>query len=90
MDTETLKHYLHGAGYQTRPYSGRGMYGAVCLAFEVQTDEETLVGAVANIVAIVDDADEREQLADEFARARTDSMGRDGVVVYFPRQQVER
>lgn len=63
-------------------YSGRGMYGAECVGFVVR--EDTLLATVAEMVAETEDEDERQDFAKLFRRARTDSMGRDSVIVYFP------
>lgn len=63
-------------------YSGRGMYGDECVAFVVR--EEIAFATVAEIVADIEDEDERLEFAKLFRRARTDSMGRDSIVVYFP------
>lgn len=63
-------------------YSGRGMYGAECVGFVV--NEDVLLATVAEMVAEIEDEDERQELARLFRRAKTDSMGRDSVIVYFP------
>ena len=35
MTSKQLKDIIEMAGYETRSYSGRGMYGKECLAFTV-------------------------------------------------------
>lgn len=82
MDANTLNQIIEDAGYETRRYSGRGMYGKECPSLVVEYGRELY--AVADIVASVEDTDQRQELADVFTGARTDSMGRDSVVVCFP------
>ena len=68
------------AGYKTRSYSGRGMYGKRCLAVVFKS-----TGALmADILMAMDLCDEdRHEVAQSFRRAHEDSMGRDSVI-YFP------
>ena len=87
MDAITLKQLIEDAGYETRSYSGRGMYGAECLAFIAEDGRELY--AVASIVSQVVSHKDRENLAGQFAGVRTDSMGRDSIIVYFPRVPFE-
>lgn len=82
MTVEELKKIIDDAGYDTRDYSGRGMYGKRCLAFIIPNGEE--FGAVAEIVYHSDD----EEIVTMFKDARTDSMGRDDIVIYFPSMEV--
>ena len=74
MTTETtapdsLYTTLKTAGYRVRRYSGRGMYGAYCVAVCLE-DEADLdqVGAA---------------LGETFASVHTDGMGM-GIVAYWP------
>lgn len=82
---------LERAGYTTRAYSGRGMYGAKCLG--VPTDE-SLGGVIANIIECMEDpllaafekvgqCEELQEVANAVRRVQTDSLGR-GIIVYFP------
>lgn len=78
MDEMELIGAIERAGYQARDYSGRGMYGKLCVAF-------TTCGGLFHTGVKIADA-----LNDAFAVAKlaelhveTDSMGRD-TVVYFP------
>lgn len=73
----TLQELIEDLGYETRSYSGRGMYGRECLGVTV---EEPVSFALELGEAIGAD-DERS-----FGRlpaVRWDSMGRD-YIVYFP------
>lgn len=92
MNAERLIGILENAGLDVRPdYSGRGMYGASCVGFVVEESE--LLPTVAELVAysVTDDNDdEQAQLVKLFHRVRTDSMGRDSVIVYFPSVQVNK
>lgn len=84
MDSQKLIDILENAGLEVRPnYSGRGMYGEQCVGFVVE--ESQLLRTVAELVFFADD--DREQVAKLFRRARTDSMGRDSIIVYFPSVQ---
>jgi hypothetical protein len=79
-------------GFEAEPicYSGRFMYGKRCVAVTVPSGGELLVGlkVLASLVLDADDDDVHELLfaaQNLMAGARTDSMGRDEVVVYWPR-----
>ena len=82
MTTEELKQLIEDVGYETRDYSGRGMYGKRCLAFTIEAGNE--LGAVAEIVYHSD----TEEIVDIFKDARTDTMGRDDIIIYFPRMEI--
>lgn len=75
--------------WHVRSYSGRGMYGAECVAVSVAAGEEVRLGVVLALMALSevaagdDPEGDLEKLAAAMAGARTDSMGR-GVVVYWP------
>lgn len=78
-----LKDLLENAGYETFSYSGRGMYGAKCLA--VNLDDNRTGELYANILENVDLTDEGlvSTLAEALRDMRTDALGK-GTVVYFP------
>lgn len=80
MDASKLEELISDAGFETRRYSGRGMYGAECVGF----DTDTPVADVANIVGYTEDESERDELVTAFQSAKTDDMGR-GTIIYFPR-----
>jgi len=80
MDAETLKRFIEDAGYETRSYSGRCMYGKSCIGFVI---DDSVLYAVASIVGNVEDFEERLNLVEVFQHVKTDSMGR-GTIVYFP------
>ena len=70
------------AGYETRAYSGRGMYGKECLAFTADGEE---FAVAADLMEAALDAGE-DFIAPVLAAMRgirTDSLGR-GTVFYFP------
>lgn len=79
MDTQKLEEVIEDAGFETRHYSGRGMYGAECVAFETNDP----VGDVAEIVASVEGTEEVYELVKAFKKSKTDAMGL-GTVIYFP------
>lgn len=62
----TTQQKLENAGISTRSYSGRGMYGAECLAAVARTAQDVYA----------------ELSAREIRAARTDSMGLDVVVYW--------
>ncbi len=77
-----MKHKLQELledAFKVRSYSGRGMYGATCLAV---TTDDGLAEVVAHVVLNVDD-ENRHDVARALRRMKTDSMGL-GMVVYFP------
>lgn len=83
MNAELLQQIIEGMGYEVTRYSGRGMYGAECPAFTVEDGQE--FGAVAEIaLAMLEDVAENI-ICRTWRHARMDSMGRDDVVIYFPR-----
>lgn len=73
---------LEDAGESPRSYSGRGMYGARCVAIEPDRGDLMALGIEVAREAAGRDAD-LEAVADAFRGARIDSMGR-GIVVYWP------
>lgn len=81
MDAQEFREVIEEVGYETRSYSGRGMYGKECLAFECDSGDE--LKAVAEIVASCAEEDQAEAVKN-FKTAKTDGMGL-GVVIYFPR-----
>jgi hypothetical protein len=92
MDAITFAETLYNAGYYPRAYSGRGMYGARCVALTVTPDGSALrdsdlllIGASFAAVFISDlMTDDFGGDAEEWlASASTDSLGR-GIVVYWP------
>lgn len=84
-----LQEFFQSIDYQTRSYSGRGMYGKACVGVEVSNGSvgnlfaECLVGIDEHL-----DKDELpailEMLREAFSDMRTDSMGRNDTIVYFP------
>lgn len=75
----TFQEYLEDLGYNTRAYSGRGMYGRSCLAVTVDDEPLTVAWDIARSAS----EDEQELLP---ANICWDNMGRSSVV-YWP--QVE-
>lgn len=79
---ETIVDAFQEAGFETRSYSGRCMYGAQCLG----VDCDNPVRAVLKAVSALAENNEGSELCDLIALledARTDSMGR-GSILYFP------
>ena len=78
--TKTLKDIIEAAGYKTRSYSGRGMYGKECLAVSLRDVSESEF--YADLVEKTNGSDAL-RVAKALRNMRTDSLGR-GIVLYFP------
>jgi hypothetical protein len=94
--TTSLQYIADTAGYDTRSYSGRGMYGEECLAVTLEVGQTPfrffadMLDQVASLVSSGMNGEETDHLLDAISSleaclrsAQTDSMGR-GTVVYFP------
>lgn len=90
-----LASLLEEAGYETRRYSGRGMYGSECLAITVPRADVAAVGAKLVQATVEDVTPGGARLSEAIESAirdvieamlavRTDDMGRDEAVVYWP------
>ncbi len=88
-----IKEIIEDMGYETRSYSGRGMWGDTCLGVSLQ-GEATLQDfllelgfAITNYVYDSGDKDYDIDLCEELfqclGRPKTDSMGL-GMIIYFP------
>lgn len=76
----TFQEFLENEGYETRAYSGRGMYGRECLAITVR-----------NPIQVAQDIGwkaARTPESDFPQQVRTDSMGLD-YVIYWPNEKYE-
>ena len=102
MNANELVEIIEEAGYETRRYSGRYMYGKECPAFVVESDQD--YKAIAEImysymatyeIPISEDdsrlpnIDELEKFVQILGRAKTDAMGRDDIIMYFPTMKFE-
>lgn len=96
MIAKELEEIIENAGYETRRYSGRFMYGKECVAFEVPQEEE--FGAIAEIIYSYVDANFAD--TDKFWEGlqslnriiesmKLDEMGRDNYILYFPQVKYE-
>lgn len=93
MEKRLMQDLIETAGYETRSYSGRGMYGKSCLAVEVDKQLGSfladIIHELKNCVQAEEDNEEVPNLpefeaAEEAFRCmRSDSMGL-GTVYYFP------
>lgn len=92
MTNKQLQNIIEMAGYETRTYSGRGMYGKECLAFTVDGREgrasSFAVAADLMDAAIEAGEDFIEPLIEAMRGIRTDSLGL-GTVFYFPSVAVD-
>jgi hypothetical protein len=75
---------IEEAGFETRSYSGRGMYGKTCLGVDLEGGNlGRLLGDLVEMTATSDDPGEAVEIVAEGLRSmQTDSMGR-GMIVYF-------
>ncbi len=89
MTSKQLQDIVEAAGYETRSYSGRGMYGKECLAFTADSETSSFAVAADLIAAALDAGEDFvEPVLAAMRGIRTDSMGR-GTVFYFPRVSAE-
>lgn len=80
---------LVDADLEPRSYSGRGMYGKVCLGFVIERDDSPLraFGGILSGLSCRDATRVKSDLSDLselMLEAREDSMGL-GTIVYFPK-----
>ena len=91
MTNKQLQDIIEMAGYETRSYSGRGMYGKECLAFTVDGRAEEFAVAADLMNAALDAGEDFvvvEPVLAAMRGIRTDSMGL-GTVFYFPGVSVD-
>jgi hypothetical protein len=88
----TFQQILEHIGMTPRSYSGRGMYGATCVAL---VPEGTEFQAVADLIRGIKESflqsrleETLDQVADVLEKTKVDSMGR-GVVLYWPKENFE-
>lgn len=86
---KTIKHDLQtilegvsdeASDVQLRSYSGRGMYGAECLAVTGATVGELMAAIIMQLVCFKGD---HYEVAQAIEGLKTDSLGCD-IVIYFP------
>jgi hypothetical protein len=73
MDGAEVVRVLRACGIAPTRYSGRGMYGKVCVGFAVD-DGDNLLGIVAEAVASAVDDAERSVLVEYFNACSTDQL----------------
>lgn len=80
-----LQAAIENAGYETRSYSGRGMYGKQCLGVVSENTIETIVDILrwAFSEGTTENDDLYYALSKAMQSAKTDSMGQ-GYIIYFP------
>ncbi len=84
MTSKQLQDIIEMAGYETRSYSGRGMYGKECLAFTADAGTLSFVVAADLMeAALYTGEDFIEPVLAAMRGVKTDSLGR-GAVFYFP------
>lgn len=83
---------LENAGYETRSYSGRGMFGKQCLA--ISTDDSpfdvaaNLLETSIRSIEVSEVEFDQQHFADILRQTRSDSMGL-GSVYYWPSETYE-
>lgn len=84
MDADRLIEAIEEAGFTARDYSGRGMYGRVCVGFTTGDLFKAGVAVAMAAALAADEGEERGAMLDlQDLSVRTDQMGFD-VIVYFP------
>jgi hypothetical protein len=89
MEFKELCELIEAAGYSVRSYSGRSMYGKICLG--IDTKHADIVPIVLNIISEyigqcngrAGRIDKAQDLCELLMDPRSDSMGK-GYIVYFP------
>lgn len=82
MSEYVLQMALEDLGYETRSYSGRGMFGKTCLGFVVRHhDGNSWLCKLVRYAA--ENPDEGRIIADELESYSDDNMGLD-TIIYFP------
>lgn len=67
----------------TEGYSGRGMYGETTIAVEVTGDRDTFTLIIGRATALCgEQGSDTDKFLAQVRKLRTDSMGRDGIVIY--------
>ena len=82
-----LQKLFERAGYNTRSYSGRGMYGKECLGVVLNRDQDLgmIFGDLIDVLARNREDFDQIFIAECFQEGlRTDSLGL-GTILYFPR-----
>ena len=91
-DLETIfREAIENAGYVTRSYSGRAMYGKKCLGFETSRNQSPIRATAEIMVELGDRCRYKEgsqdlelsDFAEFFSDVKEDSMGL-GMIIYFP------
>ena len=96
---ETIRTFINGLSMDVEvreDYSGRGMYGATCLAIvtrDTDGDSQSL-GDILNAIYFMGlemdiDEDDTDAITAVLRSAQMDSMGH-GIVIYFPAAQTDR
>jgi len=89
MTNKQLQNIIEMAGYETRTYSGRGMFGKECLAFTAERETSSFAVAADLMAAAIDAGEDFIAPVIEAMRGiRTDSLGL-GTVFYFPSVAVD-
>ncbi len=74
-----VQRILEDIGYETRSYSGRGMYGKQCLGIEL---DEGMGSLFADILESIE-PDDLFEMSKAFRQMQQDSLGM-GKIIYFP------
>lgn len=82
-----LQKVLEGQGFETRSYSGRGMYGKQCLGVSVSGGFGEFLSALVKGISSIE-SENMIDLIEEVSKVETDSLGM-GTIVYFPKVDFE-
>jgi hypothetical protein len=89
MKAARLIKLIEEAGYEARSYSGRSMFGRVCVGVDLLRGQ-SVFGFIADMIraAVDHPADMVEVFADTLDETQQDAMGL-GMIVYWPRVEWE-
>ena len=84
MNSNTFQEILEEAGYHTRSYSGRSMYGKQCIAITTDHSIGTVMGNIFQVAYDEIDENDVEDFVDILSSMQQDHMGKSSMVYYFP------
>jgi len=80
---DAIVNAFEDAGYETRHYSGRSMYGQECLGIVCPNPLQALMTVLSHFADRAEEADDVCQFIDQLGEPQADSMGLDSIL-YFP------
>lgn len=81
MNKQQLINLLQSEGFEPRAYSGRNMYGKLCVGFTCDYGKE--IRSIVQLLFVAEAEGIFEEAVKVLAKTKTDSLGL-SVIVYFP------